>query len=194
MVGDSSHRPSPTWGFRQSVRLWRLVVACWVVSVMAWLPAVWVVSDAVAPALSNLPDDTSVIPAGEVQLLLYQAPRGVVAPFKLAVLSGLLTMWTWIVLWHAGLVGWQLWAGGRRVRLGEVLGLGMVSWWRYARLSAVAFLVLMVSCVALWSPLISAIETSYWDMAEHRVAPVLAVGFGISIVIGWMNWSVAPRR
>ena len=129
-------RPSPRWGFHQARKLWRLVLACWVVSGLAFLPAILVLRGALAPALGRLPQEPGSLPQGEIAVIVVESLRPLMLPIGLAVVSGLVVLWVWTVLWHAGVVGWQLWAGGRRVRLGEVLGLGMVAWWRYARLSA----------------------------------------------------------
>lgn len=188
-----ARRPSPSWGFRQAIRLWRLVLACWVVSVIVWLPALWVVGDTVAAAVEDLPDDAAAMPAGEATLILYLALRSVMTPVRLAVASGLVTLWIWTVLWHAGLVGWQLWAGGRRVRIGEVLGLGVVSWWRYARLSLTAASVLLVWCLVVGIQLEEAVHAFYWDMSEDRVTPFLFVAAGASLVVGWIVWAATLR-
>ena len=109
-------------------------------------------------------------------------------PFALAVLSGLVVLWVWFVLWHAGVVAWQLWAGGRRVRLGEVLGLGLVAWWRYARLSATAAVVLGLGGAALWLGLRAAVRSSFHSMAEERMMMLLAVGIVITKLLAVMVW------
>ncbi len=97
-------------------------------------------------------------------------------------------LWLWTVLWHAGVVAWQLWTGGRRVRLGEVLGLGMVAWWRYIRLSLTALAALVLAGVVLWLPLGSAIRTSLNAMNEERMMLLVVVGFGITKLIAIVVW------
>lgn len=187
-----ARRPSPRWGVRHAARLWRLVVACWVVSVLSFLPAVWVVDGAVSPALENLPDAESGVPDGEVQLIARGALRQVVAPLRLAVLSGAFTLWMWTVLWHAGVVNWTLWAGGRRVRLGELLGLGVVSWWRYALLSLLSAGAAIGAGVALLLPFEMAEERSYPELVEQHLVPLLAMGVAGAVVV-WVVWATTAR-
>jgi hypothetical protein len=185
--------PSPSWGFRQAMRLWRLVVACWAVSVAAWLPAVWVVSGAVAPAVGNLPDEAAAIPQGDFELMLYQSIRGVAVPIELAVMSGFAIMWAWTILWHAGLVNWGLWAGGRRVRLGEVLGLGVVSWWRYACLSLTAAATIVLTLAATLLPLASEVDSALWESAESRVTSLLTIGVVVTVIVVMVVWASTAR-
>jgi hypothetical protein len=173
--------------------MWRLVVTCWVVSVAAFLPAVWVVGGAAGSALESLPTDDTVVPAGDVVLILAHALEGVIDPLKLAILSGVVTVWLFTVLWHAGVVNWALWAGGRRVRVGEVLGLGMVSWWRYARLSLTAAVLGLGTTVALWVPLSGAVVGSYAAMAELRVLVLLFLGIGVSKLLWLVFWATTLR-
>ncbi len=193
MATPSAPRPSSGWGLRQARRLWRLVIACWVVSVVVWLPALWVVGDTAATAVGSLPDDTSALPAGEAVLILYLALRGVMTPVKLAVVSGLVTLWIWTVLWHAGMVGWQLWAGGRRVRIGEVLGLGVVSWWRYARLSLTAASVMLIWCLVLGIQVEEAVWALSQEMNEDRTAPLVGAAVVVSLIFGWIVWAATVR-
>jgi hypothetical protein len=187
-----SRRPSPRWGLRHARRLWRLVIACWVASVVSFLPAVWVVDGVVAPALENLPDVGSGVPAGEVQLIVRSAIREVAAPLRLAILSGALTLWMWTVLWHAGVVNWTLWASGRRVRLGELLGLGVVSWWRYALLSLVSAVAAIGAGTALLLPLGLAGERSYAAMVDEHLMRLLAAGVA-GVVVVWVVWATTAR-
>jgi len=187
-----SRRPSPGWGLRHALRLWRLVLACWVASVISFLPAVWVVDGVVSPALENLPDGESAVPDGEVQLIVRSAMREVEAPFRLAVFSGMMTLWMWTVLWHAGLVNWTLWASGRRVRLGELLGLGVVSWWRYARLSLLSAGAAIGAGLVLTLPWGTADERSYPAMVEHQLVTLLATGVVGALVL-WIVWATTAR-
>jgi hypothetical protein len=168
------------------------VVACWVASVISFLPAVWVVDGAASPALGNLPDAHAGVPDGEVQLIVRGALREVAVPLRLALLSGMLTLWMWTVLWHAGVVNWSLWAGGRRARLGELLGLGVVSWWRYALLSALSGAAVVIAAVALLLPWAPPDGRSYPAMVEHSLVPLLATGVAGAVVV-WLVWAVTVR-
>ncbi len=193
MGSGASRQPSWSWGVAQAVRLWRLVVALWVVSVAAFLPAVWVVGGTAAPRLERLPAGDECVPAGDELLILLPALEEVAAPLTLAVASAIVALWAWTVLWHAGVVNWQLWAAGRRVRVGEVLGLGVVSWWRYARLSAAAATALVALLAALWAPLSWAVELSHRTMAERRVVGLLILGTGAAILLALVVWAATLR-
>ncbi len=164
------------------------MLAGWVVSWVAFAPALLVLRIGVFPALAELPEEPGAVTSGDVGLILVEAARPMVPPFVLAVLSGLVVLWVWFVLWHAGVVAWQLWTGGRRVRLGEVLGLGMVAWWRYARLSATAAAVLVVAMTVLWIPLRTAIFGSSHAMAEERMMILLAVAIVITKLVAVVVW------
>jgi hypothetical protein len=186
-----SSRPSIAWALREIPGLWRLVIACWVVSVFCFLPALWVVGEAVFNPLSSLPDGG--VPSGDVLLILIENLGGMTGPLKLAVLSGCVILWVWTVLWHGGLVGWRLWSGGRKARLGEVLGLGMVAWWRYARLSLTAAVASAALLAALWLPLARAVVSSYEAMAEGRMLLLIAAGIGVSGLLALVVWAATIR-
>jgi hypothetical protein len=184
----ASRRPSPRHGWSQAIRLWRLVLAGWVVSWLAFLPALMVVRLGVFPALAELPTEPGSVAAGDVGLILLEAARPMLRPFGLAVASGLAVLWAWSVLWHAGVVAWQLWTGGRRVRLGEVLGLGMVAWWRYARLSASAAAALAVGGAAIWIPVWAVVRAAVHDMPEERAVALLAAGVVLTKLLAIVVW------
>jgi hypothetical protein len=173
---EASTRPSPRHGWRRATRLWRLVLVGWAVSWIAFAPALLVIRLGVFPALSALPEEPGVLPAGDVGLIIVEAARPIFRPFGLAVLSGLFVLWWWSVLWHAGVVAWELWTGARRVRLGEVLGLGMVAWWRYARLSATGVAAFAIVGSALWLPLWSGVRGAFHAMAEERMMALILIG------------------
>jgi hypothetical protein len=173
--------------------MWRLVVACWLVSLAVFLPAVWVVGGAVEGALENLPSEQGAMPDDDLNLILFGAVREIRAPLKLAVLSGVVTLWIWTVLWHAGVVNWALWAGGRRMRLGEVLGLGMVSWLRYARLSLTAAAMLVLALGLLWTPLSAAVSASHRAVAEQRAVLLLIGGFAVATLVALVVWAATLR-
>lgn len=184
----ASARPSPRWGLLEAARLWRLVVACWVVSWVAIAPALLLVRRTVFPALADLPSDPTLVAPGDAALILLEAARPVLVPFGLAVASAGLVLWAWAVLWHAGVVGWTLWSGGRRVRLGEVLGLGVVSWWRYARLSATALAVLAAAAVAIWVPVWSSVRIAFGAMEEERLIWLLLGGATATKLVAIIVW------
>ena len=188
MASRVPRRPSPRHGCRRALELWRLVLVGWAVSWVAFAPALLVLRLGVFPALAELPSEPGAVTSGDVGLILIEAARPMLRPLALAVLSGLVVLWVWFVLWHAGVVAWQLWAGGRRVRLGEVLGLGLVAWWRYARLSATAAAVLGLGGAALWLGLRAAVRSGFHSMAEERMMILLAAGIVITKLLAVVVW------
>jgi hypothetical protein len=188
---DMAPRPAPFWTIRELPGLWRLVAACWVVSAACHLPALWVIGGAVSDPLSRMPDEGA--PPGDATLIVVEQLAGIQGPIRLAVLSGCVTLWMWTVLWHAGLVGWRLWSGGRRLRLGEVLGLGMVAWWRYARLSITSLVVMAGALCAVWIPASRAVAGSYAAMAEGRMVMIIGLAVAVSNLIIVGVWAVAIR-
>ncbi len=188
MVKRSRGRPSPLWGWRRACDLWRLVAACWVVSFVAFAPVLLVLRTTVFRSLCALPSEPGAVPPGDIGLIIINSGRQILFPLGLAVASGIVVLWLWTVLWHAGVVAWQLWTGGRRVRLGEVLGLGMVAWWRYIRLSLTALAALILAGAALWLPLVWGIRASVNAMNEDRMMLLLVVGLAITKVIVIVVW------
>jgi len=184
----ASGRPSSHWGLREALRLWRLVVACWVVSWVAIAPALMLVRRLVFPALAKLPSDPTLVAPGDAALILLESAAPIMVPLGLAVASAALVLWSWTVLWHAGVVGWTLWSGGRRVRLGEVLGLGVVAWWRYARLSATALAVLVAAAVAIWEPVSSSVRAAFAAMEEERLIWLLVGGAAATKLVAIVVW------
>jgi hypothetical protein len=157
---------------------------------LAFAPALLVLRTTVSSALAAVPPGRGSAPEGDIPLIVVDAARQILAPMGLAVASGFVVLWIWTVLWHAGVVSWQLWTGGRRVRLGEVLGLGLVAWWRYARLSLTAFGVLALAGVAWWLPLSTAIQSSYENMNEVRALTLVAVGVVCTKLVVSLVWIV----
>jgi len=188
MVERRRGTPSPVWGVRRAVDLWRLIAACWAVSFLVFAPALLVLRTTIFRALAAVPGEAGAAPPGDIALIIIEAGWPILPPLGLAVVSGIVVLWLWTVLWHAGVVAWQLWTGGRRVRLGEVLGLGMVAWWRYIRLSLTALVALVLLGIGIWLPLASAIRTSLDAMNEQRMMLLLVVGLGITKLMAIVVW------
>lgn len=180
--------PSARRGFRIALGLRWLVAALWIVSWLAVAPALLVLRRVVFPGLASLPAGPGELPAGDVALIILESARTATIPFLLAVLSGLVVLWAWTVLWHAGVVSWQLRAGDGRPRLGELLGQGMVAWWRYARLSAAALGALALVVAVLWIPLWFGLESAYDAMAERRLLVLLGLGVGATTLAAIVVW------
>jgi hypothetical protein len=169
------------------------VLASWVVSGLAFVPLLLILRGSLMPVLGSLPQAAAELPQGELLLITIETLRPLLVPIGLALASGLAVLWLWTVLWHAGVVGWQLWSGGRRVRLGEVLGLGMVAWWKYARLSATALAALVVALAVLWVPLLQGVEGSRGELAGTRIMWLLWTGVAATKLIAVIVWLATLR-
>lgn len=141
-------QPSPRAGFRLSLRLRKLVGATWVAQFMAALPSIAIVELALARARAHLP--AGELPVGERELVLLELLRPVAGPVVLAVALGSAILFAWSVTWHAGTVRWWGGLGAARVRLSEIIGHGIVWWWRFARLWLTGLVSAGVSLAALW--------------------------------------------
>lgn len=177
-------RPSPGTGLRHAVRLWKLVLAVWVASGAVFIPSQIVVGLATAPTMSQLPDGG--LPTGDAELIALEILQPVVAPLAVALLSGCLALWVWTVAWHAGTVRWLLWSGSWSVSLSEIMGHGLVWWWRFARLSLVSGSVLMCGAtgVALALGLVAAGSTgSATEAGWHEILGLLLMLVLIGLLV-----------
>ena len=156
----------------------------WLVSVAVFLPARVVVWTAVGPTFAALPDGD--LPDGELALITAELLRPVWVPLAVAGLSGWLALWAWTVLWHAGVVRWRLLSGRIELRLAEVMGHGLIGWWRWARLGATSLGVLVLSHAALWL-LVLEVKEQVRESADDSLFGVglpaaLAVSAGVAIL------------
>lgn len=177
MIRRTHDLPSPRRGWQQVRRLWRLVIALCAVSWLATAPVLLLLRQTVVPELASLPTGPGEAPPGDVALIVLEAAREAVSPLALAALSGLVALWAWTALWHAGVVAWTLRGIPGPAGLGELLGLGLVRWWRYARLSATAVVALALAAAAIALPLWWGAERAYDAMAERRL--LLLIGAGV---------------
>jgi hypothetical protein len=178
--------PSPAAGLRLALRLYKLVLAGWLVTLAAFVPAHAVVAAATASVRANLP----AAPAPDDEALIFvERLAPVSAPLTLAVLSGCLAFAAWSVLWHAGTVRWWLSAGAVRVRLAEIIGHGVVWWWRYARFSLVAVIVPLGLLAGVWLPVLRLART----VESQTAAILLATALAVSAVAVLLCWPAALR-
>ena len=164
-----------------------MVLAVWLVSVAVFLPARAVVWTAVAETFAALPSGD--LPNGELSLITVELLRPVWAPLTVAALSGWLALWAWTVLWHAGVVRWLLLSGRTEVRLAEILGHGLIGWWRWARLGLTSLAVLLLTHSALWLAIRMAKKHAH-DSANNGqlgiwLLAVLVVSF-VVVVLCWL--------
>ncbi len=130
----SPGRPSWARGGSAAVALGRVVGAVWLVGLAASVVALAAVDAVLVSDLSGL----AGLPAGDWLLegaaaARRAAPGAVVGVTVLAVLLA-----GWSILWRGGVARWAVWRPHPVPRIGEVLGLGLTGWWRYARLWAAA--------------------------------------------------------
>ncbi len=178
--------PSPAAGLRLALRLYKLVLAGWLVTLAAFVPAHAVVASATASVRANLP----AAPApGDEALIFVERLAPVSAPLALAVLSGCLALAAWSVLWHAGTVRWWLSAGAVRVRLAEIIGHGVVWWWRYTRLGVVAIGAAAALLTAICLPALRLLRTA----SDATAVVVLSAGAVLSFAAALLCWTAALR-
>ena len=173
-------RPSPVVGARRTAPLWRLVVAVWAAGQLLFLPARLVLFGAFRRGLGAIPDGFEP-PPGDVLLLLRDELPAAAPALRWSLLLGALGWWLWTVLWHGGAVTASVWGGSPR--LGELLGLGVVRYGRYLRLSLLAAAVTFVAFVAVWMPATSLVSSAYTEMADDRIIPVLLGALALTALL-----------
>ena len=183
--------PSPGSGLRLALRLRKLVAAVWLVSMAVFLPAQLVMTRAAGATRANLPDGP--LPPGDDLLILVELIRPVAGPLALALGSGILALLAWSVLWHGGVVRWWQGAGAASVQLAEILGHGIVWWWRYARLAAVAATVTAATLAAIWLPLKPLIRSAETAGGGGRAGVLLATGLVLTVVVMSICWLATLR-
>jgi hypothetical protein len=183
--------PSPVAGFRLALRLHKLVLAAWLVSIAVFLPAQLIVDFAAGPALANLPEGGPA--PGDTLLIFFELLRPIAIPLALAVILGCVTLVAWSILWHAGTVRWWLGAGAARVRLSEILGHGVVWWWRYARLAVAAGLVTAATLTAVWLPVRTALRGEGFASTAGRAAALVVAAIAVSLIVVAVFWIATLR-
>ena len=183
--------PSPGAGLRLTLRLRRLVGAVWLVSMAVFLPAHLVAELAAGATRAGLPDRP--LPTGDSLLILVELFRPVAGPFALALGSGGLALLAWSVLWHGGTVRWWQGAGATQVHLAEILGHGIVWWWRYARLVVIAITATAAMLAAIWVPLKPLIRAAGTTGDGGRSGVLLAAGLVLTAIVLVGCWLATLR-
>jgi hypothetical protein len=183
--------PSPISGLRLAFRLRRLVGAVWLVSMAVFLPAHLVAELAAGATRAGLPDRP--LPAGDSLMMLVELFRPVAGPFALALVFGGLAFIAWSVLWYGGVVRWWQGAGTAQVQLAEILGHGVVWWWRFARLAVVAITVTTALLAAIWVPLKPLIRTAGTTGDGGRLGVLLAAGLVLTAIVLIGCWLATLR-
>ncbi len=182
---------SPRFGLAAGLRLWRLVLAVWIVPVFLAMPVLMMVRGSFGRALAAAPETAAG--RADVPLVVMQGLHRIGPALGAGVLGLIIGLWAWTVLWHAGTVGWEVWARGRPVRLGEIVGHGLLGWWRYARLSLAALAGLAVLAGVLCGPLLAAALAARRSMAEVRMMNLQLAAVVLGGVVLWICWSATLR-
>jgi len=176
--------PSVVTGFRLAARLHRLVVGVWLVSVAIFAPAQVIVQAAAGPARANMP--AGGFGAGDHLLVFLEIMRPIAVPFVVALSFGCFLFIAWWVLWHAGTVRWWLNPETDGVRLVQILGDGLIVWWRYARLALLALIVHVIVAAVPWLPFLVDVEAQF-------VLPLLIVGSLVTVLATMLVWLATLR-
>lgn len=180
---------SPTVGVALARRLWRLVLAVWLVPVALAVPAVMIYQRAVGSSLARLPADTG----GDAALVLFDGLRKAGPGLGLAIVAALLLHWLWTVVWHAGVTGWLVWSAGRPVRLGEIVGLGLLRFWRYMRLALTAAAGTAVLLAVVCGPLVVLSGAARRQLAEVRMLNLRIAAIVFGGLLLWLCWTATLR-
>ncbi len=183
--------PSPIAGLKLALRLHKLVLAAWLVSIGVFLPAQLMVDLTTGPTRANLPD--TELPAGDGLLIFFELLRPIAVPLAVALGLGWVALAAWSILWHAGTARWWLGAGAARVRLSEILGHGVVWWWRYARLAAVAAGITAATQAAVWVPVSTTVRGADLTATVGRAGLLLLAGVIVSVVAIVVCWVATLR-
>jgi hypothetical protein len=171
--------------------MWRVVLAVWLVTTAVFLPARVVVLIAAAEAFAAVPDGS--LPDGELLLITVELLRPVWAPLAMAVLSGWLALWAWTVLWHAGVVRWFVLSGRSGVRLTEILGRGLLDWWRWARLGLTAMGALVLGASVLWLAIGWADDHVLEHVDDRLLGGFVAAAAALSLAMVVLVWLATLR-
>jgi hypothetical protein len=181
-------RPSPIDGLRLAFRLRKLVCAVWVVSIAAMVPTQLMIHLAAGEVRANLP--AGRLPDGDAFLIFLELLRPVAVPVGVAVGLAVLTLFAWSVLWHGGTVRWWLGAGAAKVRLSEILGHGVVWWWRYARLWMIGNILTIGAAALVW---MAVREIRWFAPSAGWEIILLALGLGLTLAIAAVGWMATLR-
>jgi hypothetical protein len=107
--------------------------------------------------------------------------------------GGVLALAVWSVLWHAGIARWWLGAGAARVRLAEIIGHGVVWWWRFLRLTMVAVFAAGLPVAGLSYLVLRLARTADSGVVASHAGAVLAAAVAASAMVIGMSWLATVR-
>jgi len=182
---------SPLFGLRRALTLWRLVLVVWAVSAAISLLPLFVVRGELARLLGPIPIDGAA--PGDGQLVVMWGLSRVGSALGPSILMALVLLAFFTILWHAGATGWQLWRSGESARVGEILGLGLLRWWRYARLALTALAGALLLMPALSAPFFLLAKKAAKDLAETRMVNLQLAGMVMLTLLLWIIWAATLR-
>ncbi len=182
---------SPLFGLRRAATLWRLVLVVWVATAALSLVPLFVTGGALAKFLGPIPLDGAA--PGDVPLVVMWGLHQVGPVLGPSILIALVLVMAFTILWHAGATGWQLWHSGERVRAADILGMGVVRWWRYARLALTALMGTLVLAAGLSAPFFLLAKRAAKALAEARMVNLQFAGLAVITLVLWIGWSATLR-
>ncbi|MCG6962911.1 MAG: hypothetical protein LJE95_06525 [Acidobacteria bacterium] len=190
-MSKENHTVSVRFGAKKAIEMWRLVAAVWLVPLVLGAPLVLAVRRSLGSMLGPVPM-TGAAP-GDVGLILMWGLSRIGPWLGVGVVSFLAVLWAWGVMWHAGTTGWIAWSSGRPVRLGEVVGLGVLAWWRYARLALTAIAGTVALVAVVCSPFQLMARAARTHLAETRMVNLQLAALALGGLVVWIVWAATLR-
>jgi len=182
--------PSLASGLATIRRSPRLIVAVWFVPALLIGQFILAIQTAYSSALGKLP---AVAAPGDPTLILMATTGRLGRVVMLSALVAAVGTWLWTVLWHAGLVTWRVWAADRPQRLGELIGHGVMRWWRYLRLALVASVASLVLLVAVTQGFGAAARRVGETLREAAAMRITLAGGAVAIILVLFLWAGTLR-
>jgi hypothetical protein len=192
-MNNRSKAPSILLGWRQAKVLWRIVVLVAILPYMLSLPMFIIASTTCRAVISDLPNSTTSLPPGEVELILIDALSQQISTISWLLLVGIAGFWLWNVLWHAGVVTWATWSTTVPVRAAAVLGLGVHRFWSFFRLFLTGLAVWTALVVGLWLLLLFGLFL--FAGSESLQPELVTLGLGLlgMVLVSCVVWMATIR-
>ncbi len=182
--------PSLASGLATIRRSPRLILAVWFVPALLIGQFILATQAAYSSALGKLP---AVAAPGDATLILMSITGRFGGLLMVSALVAAVGIWLWTVLWHAGLVSWNVWAADRPQQLGELVGHGVMRWWRYLRLALVASVVSVVLLAAVTSGFGAAAKRVGETLREAAAMRITLAGGAVALVLVLFLWAGTLR-
>ncbi|NOZ94194.1 MAG: hypothetical protein GXP47_05565 [Acidobacteria bacterium] len=182
---------SPLFGLRRAAALWRLVLVVWAFTAALSLLPLFIVQGRFAGLLGAIP--LSGAAPGDVSLVIMWGLQQVGPALASSIVIALALVTAFTILWHAGATGWQLWRSGEQLRAAEILGMGVIRWWRYARLAMTGLFAIVVLAAALSSPFFMLAKRAAKALLETRMVNLQLAGMAVIALVLWIGWAATLR-